>query len=514
MQAFKSEFFPGEDVSVTLEALERGDGEVRSAGQIREKIRFPGTSESAPFARYFVSLREPPHEEAVVDGNHVARDRKTFTKQILRSYLKNALHREAWSGAPWQVKERLANEYRIPTEIPPHLTYEFQTAQRRAQLNLKKGDFDSQFQQLLAEGNFHELRKSGKTKLSIQDLQRFRQEQFLEYQRAVANDPSLGNGTAASPSDPMFVQYMSQNPGYPFKGVPKPPPTIKYPMEDLEIPPTPSHHRPPLKFLTAEPTHPNTKRNQEQAIHLEAVGPLLETWDTLNVYCEVFYLDSFTFDDYVDALQYHSDQVPCELLDEIHCAVLKRLVNDEKDMNGQTQINLPDMHQDGSDRDSSTTPRTPSPEPNVKTRTTRSSLAKSEAADLKLSAKIHRAADIDQCIKDYGWRARLKKRDFSNGRWVVIAVGLMNLFASVPRLKANLDGILTRLAPVRIEGTEEAVIAQYAGLDINTRVQIIQFLCMLSLETTAIRSYMEDCTISMTSFRKEKIEWQRKRKAA
>ena len=123
---------------------------LRGTGQIREKIRFKeiqnsdGSVQRPALTRYFVSLRDRPEaEEAIVDGHHVSRDRKTFTKQILRSYLKNALHREAWSGAPWQVKERLAKEYRIPTEVPMHLTYDFQIAQRKANLNLKKGDMDA-----------------------------------------------------------------------------------------------------------------------------------------------------------------------------------------------------------------------------------------------------------------------------------------------------------------------------------------------------------------------------------
>ncbi|KAK0946622.1 hypothetical protein LTS01_026040, partial [Friedmanniomyces endolithicus] len=37
-------------------------------------------------------------------------------------------------------------------------------------------------------------------------------------------------------------------------------------------------------------------------IAMDSVGMLLEIWNTLNVQCEVYVLDSFTFDDFVDAL--------------------------------------------------------------------------------------------------------------------------------------------------------------------------------------------------------------------
>ena len=139
-------------------------------------------------------------------------------------------------------------------------------------------------------------------------------------------------------------------------------------------------------------------------IQMASVGPLLETWDTLNVYCEVFVLGSFTFDDYIEALQFTSEDAQCELLVEIHCAVLKRLVNDEKDLNRQVQITLPIANQDDSDNDSSIRESaTPTPEPELQPRKTRSSLAKSEAAGLKAAAavdtKLHRAVEIDQCVK-------------------------------------------------------------------------------------------------------------------
>ena len=57
----------------------------------------------------------------MVDDIHIRRDKKMFTKQNLRSFLKNSLQREAWIGAPWLVKEHLAIQYRLPMEIPSHL---------------------------------------------------------------------------------------------------------------------------------------------------------------------------------------------------------------------------------------------------------------------------------------------------------------------------------------------------------------------------------------------------------
>ncbi len=136
---FKKDFFPGESVHVFFP-----DGE-HFWGQIREKAkcvigplpmnctvtymasdRFPmirgpdGTIQRAAFSRYFVRMPETENE-ALVDDKHLRRDKKIFTKQNLRSFLRNSLQRESWQGAPWLVKEHLAIQYRLPMEIPAHL---------------------------------------------------------------------------------------------------------------------------------------------------------------------------------------------------------------------------------------------------------------------------------------------------------------------------------------------------------------------------------------------------------
>jgi hypothetical protein len=518
-------------VTVVLDNGERLNGTVREKTRFPELLRQDGSVERKAFARYFVSITNRPDAEALVDHEHIVRDRKALTKQMLRSYLKNSLHREAWAGAPWQVKERIANEYRISTKIPPHLTYEYQVAQRKANHSMKKEQDGQMVNYFPQSGKLPELKPKGsKKQISADEVAKARQEQFLIYQRALANNPNFSGFGQPIPAvnDPQFFQMINQHPGFPplaSRGPPKPfpaPPT-KGPIEDLEVEPAPdAKPRPPLKYLSQDT--PNANRPSEGAgsgISMESVGLLLETWNTLNVFCEVFLLDSFTFDDYVEALQFTSEEVQSELVVEIHCAVLKRLVHAENDKNGQVQISLPIAAQDESDETSTTgsssAAPSPTPEPET-TRTTRGSLAKTEAEQLRaqaiIDAKLHRGAEIDQCVRGYGWRSRLRKRDFANNRWVVIVVGLLNLFTLTPRLKETCEKILIHLAPLNMDASEETAISQYSRLNINLRVEIIQFLCTLSIETPAVRTYMEECTLAMTRYRKEKIEYQRSRKAS
>lgn len=120
-EEFRNDFFPGEEVNVTLEGGDQFDG------IIREKAKFPelrspnGGIQRAAFSRYFVKINNIHGDEALLDDKHIKRDRRVFTKQNLRSFLKNSLQREHWAGAPWLVKESIARHYRLPMEIPAHL---------------------------------------------------------------------------------------------------------------------------------------------------------------------------------------------------------------------------------------------------------------------------------------------------------------------------------------------------------------------------------------------------------
>ena len=517
--------------------MDSGD---RMPGLIREKTKFPelvrpdGTVERKAFARYFVSL-DTRKDEMLVDDEHITRDRKSFTKQRLRSYLKKTVDRESWAGAPWCVKTKIAEDYRINSEIPQHLTYESQIAQRKANMAMKKGEYGGHIVDFFPQ--LPELKPKGhRGKNSHQDLARL----SSEYQRSAAANPDFGKVPPFF-QQAQFEQFINGqkelahlNGYHPIaaKGQtkpPPPPPALKYPIEDLELPPVRDGvTRPPMKYLSLDvPSVDYVPQIAEDEISMNSVGQLLETWDTLNVYCEVFQLDSFTFDDYIEALQLNSDVFQCDLLVEIHCAILKKLVNDVNDKNGQVQISLPETAQaenkDASDEEQSSKP-TPTPEPEVKRsgRTTRGSLARKEAAELRnserqlaqMDLKVHRANEMELLTRPYDWKTRLRKRDFGDGKWVYIIVGLLNQLSGDPRRKKGCDDILMRLAPLAEDPTPETAITSYASTNINIRVQILQILCMLSLETKAIRNYMEDCNNNMTEYRKERIDVQRARKTA
>ncbi|OBT93854.1 hypothetical protein VE01_08525 [Pseudogymnoascus verrucosus] len=547
---FKKDYYPGEVVMVHVVSGERLTGVVRDKTRFGNKV-LPNGTVSPAFSRYFVSLDNRPFEEAVVDDDHITRDRKIFTKQVLRSFIKKTVTREAWTGAPWLVKPDVAETYHIDTRVPQHLKYESHAAERKQKHQQKKNgpDFDGMVG--VFPGNnpkLPELKpapKSHKSKQLQGQLAKSKQPMTLnptpqmpaqQLHRALPQHQFQAhgfypNGNGTPPTNGQYTNFHNSTFSFPpmqqLPIQPPPPPPIKYPIEDLQIAPRKEDilKRPPLKFFSENtPVPVEDHPAKDNGILMESMGPLLETWDTLNVYCEIFKLDSFTFDDFVEAMQITSEDVECELFVEIHCATLKLLADSESD-GGKVQIQLPESDSDSEDEDdendeSAIQTPTPEPEPKPKGRATRSSLAKLEAEALKAEAersptpeekKLHLA---DEMLEDVDWLEKLRKRDFKNGGWEIVVVGLLYQLAKFPRFEKRCEELLQSLAPVDEEPSVETARLRYAGIDINLRIKILQIICMLTMETKAIRGFMEECSEQMTSFRKEKIKWQRDRKIA
>ena len=543
----------------------------RLTGIVRDKTRFgskvlPDGTMSPPFSRYFVSLDNRPTEEAVVDDAHISRDRKIFTKQVLRSFIKKTVTREAWTGAPWLVKHDVAAQYHIDTRVPPHLRYESKAAERKQNQAQKKSgpDFEGMvgsFQgnvgqsQSQSQSRLPELKpapKSHKSKQQQNQLTKSKPQPFLNpaphpnpfsnphapnfnSHKFIPHPTPLLSHTFQAPGPqpqvgPQFSNYNNGNfafaPLAPLPPPPPPVPQIKYPIEDLQIMPRPAPiQRPALKYFSKDTPFKNTNAKVDSnGIGMSSIGPLLETWDILNVYCEIFKLDSFTFDDYVEALGFSSEDVDCELFVEIHCAVLKLLVDSEAD-GGKIHVQLPEMDDEDDDEDSTIEAATaipsptPEPEPKPKGRATRASLAKAEAEALKAAPEPEPSAAepknsnrASEMLANVDWIERLRKRDFKNGGWEIIMVGLLHQLQKKESYFATCEAILIQLAPNSLEPTQETARCQYAKLDINLRIAALQIICMLTNQTKAIRAYMEECSEQMTALRKEKIVWQRERK--
>ncbi|KAK3700580.1 hypothetical protein LTR37_015909, partial [Vermiconidia calcicola] len=512
---FKRDFFPGEEVFVLLD-----EGDEQLSGVIREKAKFPmirgpsGEVQREAFSRYFVRLHHTPNEECLLDDKHIRRDRKVFTKQNVRAaFLKHSLQREAWIGAPWLVKEALAIQYRLPMEIPSHLLQDHRVIANKQQL----------LQMKPPRKRTKNFSQDEYNRLKHEELSRMQMQQVSHQVQAPTTQTHPKQHPGASPHQLQQMQNHHQPLASRVEPRPPPPPIIKYPIEDLDIPPKRNGVvRPELAFFTDEMTDyiKEGRRILFQDIEFASMGMLLEVWNTLNVQCEVYVLDSFTFDDFVDAMRYHSTFPSCELLEEVHCAVLKLLVDDK----GKTMLSksaLPEMVKEVEEEEESEEAHDVSevstPLPDAPARSTRSRLSHVDPtvehprSPTGPAEKVHRASEM---LGDRTWVSRVGARDFDEGGWEVVVVGVLHQLSLSPVFKLRCERILQWLSPMDQEPTRETARVQYATMDVNLRISALQMITILSISTTPIKEFLENCSEDMTDVRKRKIDHQRLKKLA
>lgn len=529
-------------------------------GIIREKLelRKPGFQ----FCRYIVSVKGNS-SDFVAAQDSIWRDRKAFTKQMLRQFLRKTISREAWTGAPWIVDDKLARTYKLELEVPLEKRYDAQQAARKASLALKKQEQNSSFTSFMpqehqphqyqqpapvpnSQQRFPPIKpaaKSHKTKSMQANGQNYTGHQLHPEAQTISqvwlqdapsyhiganfqnnhynlSHPSLNNvqrgqfhgmhtGMLGQPHQPLLQTSLPLIPAR------------DRVIEDLELPWKKGQQRPDLKFFSKDVPKSAKTSNKDSNILMKSVGPLLQIWDTLNVHTGpegMFPLDSFTFDDFVEAMIITSPDVECELFDEIHCAVLKQLVDDDGEFHVFGFAESEDEESDESE-DESETSASPVPDPASAppARSTRSSLAKSEAAALKKRSPSpelpqNQAAEM---LEEYGWLDRLKENDFQDGGWQVIMVGfLRKVMLNGPSTadKEKCEAILAHLAPVDAEPTRETARSQYDVMDVNMRIEALEMASISACRTPKFKRYLDGCAKAMTQTRNRKTELQRNRK--
>lgn len=523
------------------------------------ELRYPsGEVQRKGFSRYTVKLVNRNDEEAQIDNEHLVRDKKTFTKAMLRSFIKNTVSREPWNGAPWLVKEEFAIRYKIPQNVPPHLQKAHNAAERKAQAQARRRQESQALSVGALAGNQEsasppptngpvDIRPAPKSHKS-KTQQAIKFSKIYQLEDGKGSPTSGGSPWPSSPggtpdgSGPKTNQKIMIKPSPPAA----PPKPLKYPIEDLDLPSQADTRRPKLHWLTSvEPPKDETTPKEEpqsnengsssrrvsrsstqnalamsvpgntNAIDQSKVAFYLSTWVFLNIYCQPFKLDSFTFDDYMQALEFSNEEVDCELFVEIHCTLLKAIVDEQQGL----IANLPDVKHLRSDEETEQTP--PGSENDFAEISENPEHAADDKEDEEMNDapadggfpgkhKKHRAHEMFD--EGDSWIQRAKVRDFKNGGWQAIIVGFLYQLSFDDRYSRDTEDILAHLVPIEEKPTPDAVMSRYVTMNTNLRVIVVHLLSSIVHETKVVREYIEECSEAMTELRKDKIEVQRARK--
>ncbi|KAI9728761.1 MAG: hypothetical protein M1828_002867 [Chrysothrix sp. TS-e1954] len=497
-KSFKEDFFPGETVAVIVP----GTGD-RTEGTIREKTTFPehrgsdGLIEREVMVRYFITL---DHDEiAVQDQKHLSRGRRAFTKQVLRSFLKNTISRDRFDGAPWTVKQPYASEHNISTQVPPHLRYDAILAEKKSHAVFRKADIEDKLSQFLIDSSGNVVPRAG---VSVSSHQVARVQKSIDGAMA-SRHAKPGTSHKSSHHRQETVRKGSFDKVHSSR-----PDTAKYPIDDLDLPPERAgKQRPGLRTIQDYIRDlgiemPSKTKELESA----SMGILLGIWNTLNVFGEFFCLSSFTFDDFVQAMLVTSEDVDCELLREIHCAILKKLINHEGSILTSSLVDPQSDPSQHSSRDSSEASEVAADISSHGTESRNlSELNESAADDLRHQAR--------RLLSVESWKERLKAREFQDGGWQYVLLGVLDRMSSRATFTTRCEKVIAELLSMDSIGQGvEGLRHRYALLSVSQRITALELVTLLATETKPFKESIEHITRGATETRKEKTKLQSVRK--
>lgn len=493
--------------------MDIADPPTTMSGVISAKSKFSAHNGQPAITRYFVELQTGG--TALAETQHVHRDRRHFTKQVLRAFLRHAISREAYDGSPWMVKEQYAKQYNLDVTVPRWLQEGAVRAHRKAVGALSKSKIEVDRITPKRAENMEEMAATivdHKGKLP-QDLAI----SFIASYKGL-KDPSTIPLHPPSTSLPVRQSGKDQKAAERHAARNPPPPEIKYPREDLEVKPRGDRIvRPRLSFAQSDKTDFDTTDSLQPQSTLTnvSVGKSLMTWACLNMHSKYFVLDSFTYDDFLEAMRYNSADTPCELFVELHCAVLKTLVNAE----GNLQANIPslsDVSTSGSPSADESTVSSPAAEDPgdgdqpMDDVARRSSSVLSEAKDSHTNGSIRNNAKL--MLGETDWRTKIKNADFAYGGWELAMVGFLNHMSIVGYWDETPDHVLSHLAPLDEPATQETARRMYARMSVNLRLAALECAVMIASTTKPFKDSMELRSLQQTTDRKEKVDAQRRRK--
>ncbi|TKY90357.1 hypothetical protein EX895_000355 [Sporisorium graminicola] len=448
---------------------------------------------------------EPAGGTYVTSSAKLSRDRLAFSKTILRKYLRDCITRAANIGAEWRVKEWLALKYGIPLEPTDEIS-QINEALKDAKLSKRK-------KYLLTDGEDSSTSTSKKARSDGKKLSASAQRKADEAEKAAIEKAKEEE------------RLRKKN--------------LKYPIEDLELDPITKRE---LMFkmpgeLDRRKERPLPARGDHALpVPSELFEVFLGTYFFLISKGKPLSLSSFTMDEYEQALQHKFSDPSCTLINEIHRTLINLIVRDggsslvtsasalaasldaaasaPASVNGDADDDA--ASEAASDVDElETTPNGVHANGNGNG-TTAAANNNNNAESEAIASLLEAARELSK-----GWEKLTIRPDNRRERWENSLIGLIAARAT-PDVLPRMIGILSHLTAVEhaqgyIDGKFEAdlydtPVQRYPLLSLADKLQIIDFLCMLAVETKPVKAFYDDCEAQLTELRKEKIEVSRAKK--
>jgi bromodomain adjacent to zinc finger domain protein 1A len=407
-----------------------------------------------------------------VNCGAMSRDRLSFSKSILRRFIRDCVDRDAAVASPWTVKPAVAERYGVNTIMPDET--------RQGVEKIKKGEIDKR--KKVWEDKEGPPTKKQRKMTAAQEERAKVLAVAAEKKERDAREKAEKQKIVKEEADRLAAEKKKKKP-------------VRYPTEDLDVRLADKDKKAGMKVRRPMPSRSIPFRDDAGTFE-----SFLMAWNFLVVYGQPLHISSFTLDEFQHAIQHSVIDPPCHLLAEVHSTLIYNLRTVPFQRHSAIFALLDIQEQMGVDH---------------------------EVFGITVDKLTYAMADVGN-----NWeRVPLRHTEGREG-WEDALVGCMKDHATTtnfPRLRE----VLTRLLFAPGSSAEPSSVSSssrtsspvpstlkvattpadsYHNLPPEDRIAILSFMCNLAISSKAIHSHMESCEEQLTALRKEKIEVNRSKK--
>lgn len=566
---FKNDYFPGETIYIKGQvipgAVTTDDPllmHTRLVGVIREKVQYSNPLDGTT-TKYLVS-KVDNGQQAIVTNDNISRDRNHFTKWLIKTFIKLTMTRSHKVGAPWVVKDKYAKRYRISQEYPEDLRHFADKIDKKKdqKVSLKKKAVlnsaeEARFKPIAPNGILlpasllapspAPANKDPRKRFPIHHLPIAVQQEMQNVENGQAPPAVSFQPTRKNIVDDLHLRFDLQN-VRPSHQVLRHPDNSKawnqkllkeaQKVADDEMEAEDQNENEPLD----DPFKGDRLARLASPVLL-SVQESLELWVFLNMYHSVLKLDTFTYDDFLYAMGWTHDQYTelgrCDLLDEVWCALLGAIVSNKiptnKDRIREDEVfgllvKLPPKKllikavevDDDEDRGSDSEHEDKTLKSDVEESDNELPEAKEESQMPEDEDNEEDGSDSDSesvdddtphnayTVMNYrgtAWHERLRRRNFKDGNWQCILLGVLLLVEYVPNYQATIEEVYRVLAPKSETLTPQTVLKNfYYAMDIDLKLRALNILTSLLVNGTLVRSYIDELLDLGSNLRRNRLD--------
>ncbi|KAJ6627227.1 chromatin remodeling complex protein [Mycena sp. CBHHK59/15] len=488
--------------SSSVSSIEDEDPPHALGGDLKEPIKDANARDDPKLYYYWVHIleleKEKSHDKqkataaknAEKDGKMIdslrevqcdmmSRDRLSFSKSILRRFIRDCVDREAAVASPWTVKPAIAKRYGVDSDMPEET--------RKGVENLKKGEIDKR-KKVWEEKEGPPTKRQKKMTAAQEEKAHCAIILAAEKREREAGEKAEKQKILKEESDRLATEKKKRKP-------------LRYPTEDLDVRLGDKEKKAGVKVKRPVPSRIALPFNDTPGT-FEA---FLMTWNFLVVYGQALHISTFTLDEFEHAIQHSVAEPQCSLLAEVHSTLIYNLrtVPFQRHSALVSLLRLKDRLTDEGHEDHKvlgiSIDELTAAMAEVGNNWERVPLRHSEGREGWEDA-------LFGCLKDHATLT-----NFPTLREVLTRL----LFAPDPHVdpcssSSSSSGSTPLPCPALVVVSNPA--ERYYTLPPADRIAILTFMSNLAISSKAVHAHMEYCEEQLTALRKEKIEVNRLKK--